>query len=1440
LSFSGQVGGASPPSQTINVTDTNQRILSWTATPDQSWLSVNPTSGNTPGSFTVSVSTAGLAVGTYNGTITITSPQAENSPWTLPVNFGVGPPGPTGLVAAYGFSEGFNTTVADSSGNPNIGTLTNEPVWTTQGKYGNAITFDGVNDFVLVADNVTLDLAGMGTIETWVRLNAINRWNGVIAKGNANSSAVHNYGVEITDTNRVRCILGNGVASQEFDSTITIAANQFRHLACTWNGTTLSLYIDGVLNNSTAQTITPAGNTSPLYIGQFGGNSDRLSGIIDEVRIYNRALSQAEIQQDMNTPISTASNTAPTITTIAAQATNEDAAMGAVPFTVGDTETAAGSLTVSGTSSNTTLVPNGNIVFGGSGANRTVTVTPAANQNGSANITVTVSDGSLSTPTSFQLTVNAANDAPTITGIANQTTTAGTAVGPLNFTVGDVETAVGSLAVSGSSNNTTLVPNGNISFGGSGANRTVTVTPAAGQAGTATITVTVSDGSLSTPTSFQLTVNASTNTAPGISSIGAQVTNEDTPTGSISFTVGDAETAVGSLVVSGSSNNTTLVPNGNIAFGGSGANRTVTITPAANQNGIANITVTVSDGSLSTPTSFQLTVNAVNDAPTVTAIANQTTTSGTAVGPLSFTMGDVETSASSLTVSGSSNNTTVVPTGNITFGGSGASRTVTVTPAAGQTGTANITVTVSDGQLSTPTSFQLTVNAVPSGLRAAYAFSEGVNTTAADSSGNANTGTLTNGPVWTTQGKYGNAITFDGVNDFVSVADNATLDLAGTGTIEAWVRLNATNWWHGVIAKGNANNSAVHNYGIEITDTNRVRCILGSGAAFQEFDSTITIAANQFRHVACTWNGTTLSLYIDSVLNTSTTQNLTPTGNTSPLFIGQFGGNSDRFSGVIDEVRIYNRALSQAEIQQDMNTPISTASNAAPTISAIGPQVTNEDTATGIIPFTVGDTETPVGSLTVSGNSSNATLVPNGNIVFGGSGANRTVTITPAANQNGTANITVTVSDGSLSTPTSFQLTVNAVNDAPTITGIANQTTTAGTAVGPLNFTVGDLETAAGSLTLSGSSNNAALVLNANITFSGASANRTVTVTPVGGQTGTANITVTVSDGTLSTPTSFQLMVLGANTAPTITSIATQATNEDTATGAIPFTVGDTETPVGNLVVSGTSSNTTLVPNGNIVFGGSGANRTVTVTPAANQTGTANITVTVSDGSLSTPTSFQLTVNAISSGLRAAYAFNEGINTTTGDASGNANTGTLTNGPVWTTQGRYGNAITFDGVNDFVSVPDNATLDLGGTGTIEAWVRPNAINRWNSVVAKGNSNSDSAHNYALEITDANRARCVLGSGTAGRLLDSTVTIAAGQFRHLACTWNGTTLSLYIDGVLNNSTAQAITPGGNTSPLYIGQFGGNADRLNGTIDEVRIYNRALSQAEIQQDTNTPIP
>jgi hypothetical protein len=70
-----------------------------------------------------------------------------------------------------------------------------------------------------------------------------------------------------------------------------------------WNGATVQLYVNGVLNASAAQSLTPAANASPLSIGQFGGNADRLDGIVDEVRIYNRALTQAEVQSDLNRPL---------------------------------------------------------------------------------------------------------------------------------------------------------------------------------------------------------------------------------------------------------------------------------------------------------------------------------------------------------------------------------------------------------------------------------------------------------------------------------------------------------------------------------------------------------------------------------------------------------------------------------------------------------------------------------------------------------------------------------------------------------------------------------------------------------------------------------------------------------------------------------------------------------------------------------------------------------------------------------------------------------------------------------------------------------------------------------------------------------------------------------------------------------------------------------
>lgn len=176
---------------------------------------------------------------------------------------------------------------------------------------------------------------------------------------------------------------------------------------------------------------------------------------------------------------------------------------GPLPFVVTDVETPAGDLVVTATSDNPTLVPNNpaNLTFGGSGENRTLTVTPAVGQQGLAEIEVVVTDGNNEKATnSFRVYVGE----PSISSLANQFAPTNTVIGPVAFTVGDVETP-GSLTVMPSSSNEGVVPTANIQVQGSGANRTVTITPVPDTAGTATVTLTVSDGTWNIPTSFMVT-----------------------------------------------------------------------------------------------------------------------------------------------------------------------------------------------------------------------------------------------------------------------------------------------------------------------------------------------------------------------------------------------------------------------------------------------------------------------------------------------------------------------------------------------------------------------------------------------------------------------------------------------------------------------------------------------------------------------------------------------------------------------------------------------------------------------------------------------------------------------------------------------------------------------------------------------------------------------
>jgi hypothetical protein len=209
----------------------------------------------------------------------------------------------------------------------------------------------------------------------------------------------------------------------------------------------------------------------------------------------------------------TNANTPPTITAIPDQ-TVEDTFGSNVTFTVGDTETPAGSLSVTAASLDPTVSVGLAVNNLGGGSRRLVISSSLGNSaNVNVPILVTVTDGNGdSTVTWFTLTITAANQPPVISGLMN-TNMIGNSTLVIPFTLTDDHTAPATITPTVFSGNTTLVSNdvAHVSLGGSGANRTLTITPVTNQFGTVPITISASDGSLSTTPTFILVVRPNTN-----------------------------------------------------------------------------------------------------------------------------------------------------------------------------------------------------------------------------------------------------------------------------------------------------------------------------------------------------------------------------------------------------------------------------------------------------------------------------------------------------------------------------------------------------------------------------------------------------------------------------------------------------------------------------------------------------------------------------------------------------------------------------------------------------------------------------------------------------------------------------------------------------------------------------------------------------------------
>ena len=539
---------------------------------------------------------------------------------------------------------------------------------------------------------------------------------------------------------------------------------------------------------------------------------------------------------------------------------------------------------------------------------------------------------------------------------------------------------------------------------------------------------------------------------------------------------------------------------------------------------------------------------------------------------------------------------------------------------------------------------------------------------------------------------------------------------------------------------------------------------------------------------------------------------------TNPLSIGSDAIYGQYFSGLIDDVRVYNTALTAAQIQTDMTTPVGGSSDTQP-----------PSTPTGLATSGVGQS-----SMMLSWNASSDNVGVTGyRLYLGGS-------------QIGTSLTTSYLFSG-LTCGTSYTLGVAAVDAAGNASGIATltQSTAACSDSQP--------PSAPGTLT-------ATAISSSRVDLSWGAASDNVGVTGYhiercqgSGCTnfteiGTAT-TTSYSDTSAAAGTSYSYRVrandaalnLGpySNTA-TATTPSPDTQPPSTPTGLAASGVGQTSMTLSwhaasdNVGVTGyrlfrngskvgTSLTTSYLYSG-LSCGTSYTLGVAAVDAAGNVSGTATLSTATaacsSGGSGPAPV--------------AAYAFDEGSGSTVADASGNGNTGTVANA-TWVA-GKYGEALSFNGSSSRVTIPDSASLHLNSAMTLEAWVDPTTTTAtWRDAIYKGNDN------YYLEGTSDHSGVPAGGETAAGSIAHTygAGALPANAWSYLALTYDGSTLRLFVNGTLVASQAKTGSITSSTNPLSIGSDAIYGQYFNGMIDQVRIYNTALPAAQIQTDMTTPV-
>ena len=197
-------------------------------------------------------------------------------------------------------------------------------------------------------------------------------------------------------------------------------------------------------------------------------------------------------------------------------------------------------------------------------------------------------------------------------------------------------------------------------------------------------------------------------------------------------------------------------------------------------------------------------------------------------------------------------------------------------------------------------------------------------------------------------------------------------------------------------------------------------------------------------------------------------------------------------------------------------------------------------------------------------------------------------------------------------------------------------------------------------------------------------------------------------------------------------------------------------------------------------------------------------------------------------GLVGSWHFNEGSGTSASDSSGNANRGTLTNGPTWV-DGKFGKALSFDGSDDYVNMPNSGSLDIADAITLAAWVYPQEAKE--QYIINKNPTSD---NYRLGFNGwpNENLLIVYSDGTRDDVIIALSPAPLNTWVYLVATYDKSSnkIRLYANGALQTETngqGKSLKTGGT---LYIGCRQPSSYGFHGKIDEVRFYNKVLTPTE----------